>query len=49
MEGDIIILVYIDDCIIVSKSIYGLKETLKIIEQRYAIIDTGEMNKYLGK
>jgi hypothetical protein len=50
-SSDAIVLVYVDDCIILSrdkKSIQSLINSLKLGPEEFAFIDEGSIDKYLG-
>ena len=48
VKDDVIILIYVDDCIIMSKDKDKIIRTMESLKERYAITDEGEMEEYLG-
>ena len=47
-KDDIIILIYVDDCCIISKNEKGIQDTMNALKEHYTITDEGEMDEYLG-
>ena len=43
-----IILIYVDDCVILVKYKRKIEETIKSLVKKYAITDEGTMEKYIG-
>ena len=48
IRDGVIILVYIDDCIIISKYQKKIGRTLALLRKRYTLTDEGHMEEYLG-
>ena len=48
IKDDVIILIYIDDCIILSKNKQSIIKILELLRKNYTITDEGEMEEYLG-
>ena len=48
LKDDVIILIYVDDCCIISKNEKVITDTLNQLRKRYTITDEGEMEEYLG-
>ena len=47
-KDDVIILIYVDDCCIISEDEKKITETLNQLRKRYTITDEGAMDEYLG-
>ena len=47
IKDDVIILIYVDDCIIISKNKQSIIKTLELLRKSYTITDEGEMEEYL--
>ena len=47
VKDDVIILMCVDDCVILSKDKMKIEATMKFLDKRYAITDEGNMKKYL--
>jgi len=47
-KKNVIILIYVDDCIINSRIKEGLDETMAAIKENFTITDEGEIEEYLG-
>ena len=48
LKDDAIILIYVDDCCIISKNEKSITDTLNQLRDRYTITDEGNMEEYLG-
>ena len=48
IKDDVIILIYVDDCIIMSADKDKIAQTMESLKKRYAITDEGKMEEYLG-
>ena len=48
IKDDVIILIYVDDCVIISKDDKKITDTMVELRKKYAIADEGDMEKYLG-
>ena len=48
VKDDVIILICVDDCVILSKNEDKIIETMELLKKKYAIIDEGNMEEYLG-
>ena len=48
IKGHVIILIYVDDCIILSKNKQSIIKILELLRKNYTITDEGEMEEYLG-
>ena len=47
-KKDLIIMTYIDDCIIFAKDHNKVKEIIKLLEDNFKLIDEGDLSVYLG-
>ena len=47
-KENVIILIYVDDCIIISRTKEGLDETIEAIKKDSIITEEGEIEEYLG-
>ena len=47
-RGDTIILIYVDDCVILSKNEGSITDIMEELRARYGITDEGKMEEYLG-
>ena len=47
-NDNVIILIYVDDCCIISKNEKNIQDTMNALKERYTITDEGEMDEYLG-
>ena len=48
IKDDVIILIYVDDCVIISKDEKKIEDTITCLRKRYAITDEENMEEYLG-
>lgn len=48
IKDDVIILIYADDCIILSKNKQSIIKILELLRNNYTITDEGGMEEYLG-
>ena len=48
IKNDVVILIYVDDCCIISKNKKSITDTMNLLRQRYTITDEGKMEEYLG-
>ena len=48
LKENVIILIYVDDCCVISKDEKAIEDTLNQLRKRYTITDEGEMEEYLG-
>ena len=48
IKDDVIILIHVDDCIILSKNKQSIIKILELLKKNYTITDEGEMEEYLG-
>ena len=47
-KENVIILIYVDDCIIFSRTKEGLDETISSIKKNFDITEEGDIEEYLG-
>ena len=48
MKDNVIILIYVDDCVILSKDEDKITQTMELLKRKYAITDEGNMEEYIG-